>query len=122
MTIREAIDRAAELRPDTLSEEAKRQWLAQLDGVLRRQVLALHSGDGAGGAGADTSRQDDTVLLAEEPYSAVYLYWLMAQADLAEGELTRYANDMLLYNAALAEFAAAYKNRNLPLQRGQFVI
>lgn len=119
MTIREAIDRAAALRPDTLSEEVKRQWLAQLDGVLRRQVLALHEG-GAGAAGADTCAQDDTALLAGEPYSVLYLYWLMAQADLTEGELLRYGNDMQLYNAALAEYAAAYKRENRPLARGQF--
>ena len=40
---------------------------------------------------------------------------------LAEGELTRYANDMQLYNAALAEFAAHYKAAHRPLARGQFL-
>lgn len=60
------------------------------------------------------------MLLADGPDEALYLYWLMAQTDLAEGELTRYANDMQLYNAALAEYAAHYKAAHRPLARGQF--
>ncbi len=120
MTIREAIDRAGEMRPDTLKEETKRFWLAQLDGMLRREITALHEAGGDGTTGADIAAADDTVLLAAEPYSGIYLYWLMAQADLAQGELTRYANDMQLYNAALSALGAACKNQNRPLPRGQF--
>jgi hypothetical protein len=120
MTIREAIDQADALRPGTLPEAVRVQWLAQLDGTLRREVLALHEADAAAGTGADVSTLDDTVLLAAEPYGALYLYWLAAQTDLAEGELARYANDMQLYNAALAAYAAAYKSKNRPLARGQF--
>ncbi len=164
MTVREAIRRADRMRPNTISEEEKCLWLAQLDGLLRREVLeqaapcgaesgtgnmaesgtgnmaesGAQGGENAGaesgaentaesGAqaaaaqpGADISTQDDTALLAAEPYSALYLYWLMAQTDLALGELTRYSNDMLLYNAALAEYAAAYRAAHAPRPRGQF--
>ena len=49
-----------------------------------------------------------------------YLQLAIAQADLAQGELTRYANDMQLYNAALSALGAACKNQNRPLPRGQF--
>lgn len=121
MTIRQAIDRADELRPNALSDEMKLLWLAQLDGVLRGQILARHSGADPAGPGADApGAADGTVLLAPEPYSAVYLYWLMAQVDLALGELTRYTNDMKLYNGALEDFAVWYKTHHRPVPQGQF--
>ncbi len=121
MTIREAIDRADALRPNTVAETEKYLWLAQLDGALRRQVHNQHEAEGEENrAGADLMQADDTVLLAKEPYSGIYLYWLMAQIDLALGELTRYNNDMMLYNMALTEYAVDYKRTHLPVGRGQF--
>ncbi|MCI2048042.1 MAG: hypothetical protein LKJ90_10075 [Faecalibacterium sp.] len=133
MTVREAIRRADALRPNTVSDEEKCLWLAQLDGLLRREVVAQAGGtqteNAPGGetenaeaknSGADNSTLDDATLLAAEPYSALYLYWLMAQTDLTLGELARYGNDMLLYNAALAEYAAAYRAAHMPRPRGQF--
>ena len=123
MTIREAIDRADALRPNTVAETEKYLWLAQLDGALRRQVHNQHETEGEENrAGADLMQADDTVLLAKEPYSGIYLYWLMAQIDLALGELTRYNNDMMLYNMALTEYAVDYKRTHLPVGRGQFKV
>ena len=121
MTIREAIDRVDGLRPNAVSETEKRLWLAQLDGAVRRQIHGQHEDNQAVG-GADVKQGDDTVLLAEEPYTNLYLYWLMAQVDLALGELTRYNNDMMLYNLALTEYAVDYKRRHLPVKRGQFTV
>ena len=121
MTIRQAMDRADGLRPNTVPEAEKRLWLAQLDGAMRRQIHAKHEA-AEDVSGADQSQADDTVLLAEEPYAGVYLYWLMAQMDLAQGELTRYNNDMMLYNLSLTEYAVDYKQKHLPVQRGQFAL
>lgn len=122
MTIREAIDRADALRPNTLPEREKRLWLAALDGMLRRQVVQTHAGaESAAGTGADKAETDDTVLLASEPDTGLYLYWLMAQIDLALAEITRYNNDMMLYNMALAEYSAAYKRSHAPLSGGGFI-
>lgn len=123
MTIREAIARADALRPNAVDTAVKAAWLCQLDGTLRRSVTALHqpaADEAAGGADRAGAGDGDAVLLADGPDEALYLYWLMAQTDLAEGELTRYANDMQLYNAALTEFAAHYKAAHRPLPRGQF--
>lgn len=121
MTIREAIDRVDAMRPNTVADTEKYLWLAQLDGALRRQVHDQHEPvpeDDC--AGADIAQEEDSVLLAKEPYSGMYLYWLMAQIDLALGELARYNNDMMLYNMALTEYAVDYKKTHIPAKRGQF--
>ena len=125
MTIREAIGRADMLRPNALSQQTKVLWLRQLDAGLRRSVTALHEPDdveydGLPAPGADLATDCEGELLAGEPDSALYIYWLTAQADLAEGEIARYAHSMQLYNAALADFTAHYKAAHRPLLRGQF--
>lgn len=123
MTQREAISRADALRPNAVSEEDKILWLRRLDGLLRREVIDRHlpaPGEAADRPGADTAADSGGALLAGEPDGGLYLYWLAAQIDLAEGELTRYVNDMQLYNAAYTEFAARYKAAHRPLPRGQF--
>ncbi len=122
MTIREAIERADTLRPNMISDTEKRLWLAQLDGAVRKQIHQRHENAAENIAvGADREQKDGTVLLVGEPYTSVYLYWLMAQADLALGELHRYNNDMMLYNMALTEYAVDYKREHLPLKQGQFL-
>ena len=121
MTIREAIDQADVLRPNTVSETEKHVWLAQLDGTVRRQIHDRHENPADDPAvGADRAQDDGTALLVGMPYTGVYVYWLMAQIDLALGELTRYNNDMMLYNMALTEYAVDYKRSHLPRQSGQF--
>lgn len=125
MTIQEAIRAAEAQRPGAVSGEMKLQWLRWLDGELRRSVVQLHQPPqdpawAARGADLASPATAETELLATGPDEVLYLYWLMAQTDLAEGELTRYANDMQLYNAALAEFTAHYKAAHRPLARGQF--
>jgi len=120
MTIRQAIDRADELRPNSISRPLKQLWLRTLDGQLRREVVALHQGAEHAAGGADLAQNEEQPLLAAEPDSQLYLYWLMAQIDLAEGEIARYTNSMQLYNTALAGYAARYKAGHLPLPRGQF--
>lgn len=119
MTVREAIEQADAMRPNALPRSQKTAWLAQLDAALRRDVVVLHENPPEGGA--DIAADEDGLLLAGRADEGVYLSWLMAQADLAEGEMTRYNNDMLLYNTALAAFAARYKAGHRPLRRGQFV-
>lgn len=123
MTVREAIDQVDTLRPNMVSESEKRVWLAQLDGAIRRQIHGQHElAEEAGNAGADKNQEDGTVLLVQEPYAGIYSYWLMAQIDLALGELTRYNNDMMLYNMALTEYAVDYKRGHMPVKRGQFTL
>lgn len=121
MTIREVIDQADVLRPNTISETEKHVWLAQLDGTVRSQIHDRHEGNADDPeTGADRAQDDSTPLLVEMPYAGVYVYWLMAQIDLALGELTRYNNDMMLYNLALTDYAAAYKRSHLPKKGCQF--
>jgi hypothetical protein len=58
-------------------------------------------------------------LQTPSPYHKVYVYWALAQIDLANAEYDRYNNDLALFNAAWQELAN-YISRTFekPPQRG----
>ncbi len=123
MCIQEVLDLVDALRPNTIPEQVKIDWLTALDATLRANVVSQHEREGVPvlGRGADVFEAErSTELLVPMPYHAVYHYWLSAQIDFALGEITRYSNSMTLYNAALDAFAAAYKIGHRPIKRGQF--
>lgn len=122
MTIQKTIEMVDALRPNTIPENIKIGWLVTLDATLRKTVVAQHSVEGTPilATGADVDASPAAELLLPVPYHEIYHYWLCAQIDFALGEITRYGNSMALYNAALDDFAAAYKAGHTPLRRGQF--
>ena len=61
----------------------------------------------------DTNAQ----LIAPAPYDSRYVYWLMAQIDLAAAELNRYNNSMELFNEAMKNFKAWYNRTHRPLPK-----
>ena len=67
--------------------------------------------------GYDATTALDTVLLVPAPYDDVYIRWLEAQIDYANGEYGKYNNSMALYNTAYATYERYYNRTNMPLGR-----
>lgn len=116
MTAGEAITRADAVRPNSIAEEVKLQWLRQLDMELRREVLSKNEvGDAYGEAGIDLAPMTQAaVLLVPGDLGAIYVHWLCAQTDLALGELDRYAADAALYNEMRSAFAVSVRQSFAP--------
>ena len=64
----------------------------------------------------DPEKDMDTVLIVPEPYSGVYIKYLCAQVDYYNGESSRYANSMIMFNMALSAFADWYNRTHMPKQ------
>ena len=119
MTIIEAIEQVDLLKPNNYTQEDKIAWLSMLDGVIKTEIIDTHEGaeDVAfNGYGVDISR--DTVLLAPAPYDDVYVKWLEAQIDYANGELAKFNNSITMYNTAYAAFERYYNRTHMPLGTG----
>lgn len=83
-----------EIRPNEYQDE----WaLKQVDELRQRILRELMAGYIIPDEGGE--------LMTPSPYHKVYVYWVLAQIDLANSEYDRYNNDMLLFNAAWQEFA-----------------
>ena len=61
----------------------------------------------------------ETVLLVPAPFENIYLRWLEAQIDYANGEYTKYNNAIITYNAEYDDFAKYYARNNMPLSAGK---
>lgn len=107
MTIAEAIAKVDELKPNAFSRSDKVRWLAVLDGIIKAEIIEGYNLITALNEGTDTvidvCYTDDTpantVLLVPFPYDELYIYWLMAQIDFYNNEMSLYNNDISMYNS-----------------------
>ncbi len=106
------------VKPNRFDRAQKIRWLAELDGTIWQEIIGTHEDADADSFEAyDEATGDDQELLAPEPYSMVYRWWLEAQMDLANGELGKYQNSMQLYNASYLSYMDWYNRTHMPKQR-----
>lgn len=115
MTIIEAINRIDTLKPNTYSPSEKIMWLSTLDGLIKTEIIDTHEGaENVHFIGYTDETPMDTVLLVPSPHDDLYLKWLEAQIDYANGEITRYNNAMTVFNSAYSTFSNYYNRMHMP--------
>lgn len=120
MTIAEAIARVNEVKPNTYQQLIKIKWLSQLEWSIKREIVDVHEGSSeVEFNGFDENTPLETRLIAPEPYDEIYVRWLEAQIDYANGEMGRYNNSMAMFNAAMESFRSFYNREHLPLQKNK---
>lgn len=115
MTLIEAIGRINELKPNTYSHTDKVKWLSTLDGIIKTEIIDTHEGaEEVTFTGYNEDSDLTTELLVPAPYDSIYLRWLDAQIDYANGEYDRYNNAVQAYNDAYAAFERNYTRTHMP--------
>lgn len=115
MTILEAINRVDSTKPNSYTQLEKVDWLSTLDGVIKTNIIDTHEGGEDvvfEGYNADTSL--DTELLVPAPYDDIYIRWLEARVDYANGEVKKYNNSLTAYNDAYDLYANYYNRKHMP--------
>lgn len=116
MKLSEAIARLDELKPNSFSKGQKLFWLSALDETVKREIIDLHEGgESCAFIPYDENSRGDTQLLVPAPYDEVYLRYLEAQIDYANGEYERFNNSNAMYGAAYTAFARWYNRSHMPL-------
>ena len=114
MRIMDAIGRINRLKPNAYAIQDKVGWLSTLDGRIKTDIIDTHEG------GEDITFEPYTIstasnnLLISAPYDEVYIRWLEAQIDYANGEYNKYQNSMTMYNAAYSSFERYYNRTHMP--------
>jgi hypothetical protein len=115
MTIIEAISQIDDRKHNTYSQADKIIWLSKLDAMVKRLVIDTHEGgEEVTFTGYDEDTDLDTILLIPEPYDEVYLRWLEAQIDYANGEYEKYNNSAEAYNVLWQSFQNYYNRTHMP--------
>lgn len=102
MTIREVITMADDIKPNAFGDAAKLAWLNRLEGSLAAEVFLMAPEEVRQFQYA--AGEMDAELLVDAPYDDLYVLWLEAQIDRANGEYNKYQNTMQSYNARRGEF------------------
>lgn len=115
MTIIEAINGIDSLKPNSYPQQDKVIWLSILDGIIKTEIIDTHEGaEGVIFNGYEDVNLFDTVLLVPAPYDDIYIKWLEAQIDYANGETAKYNNSMVMYNTAYSAFERFYNRTHMP--------
>ena len=115
MTIMEAINLLDAIKPNSYKQTEKIRWLATLDGIVKEEIIDTHEGGEAvtfEGYNENSLMQE---LLVPHPYDDIYIKWLEAQIDYANGEYNKYNNSITVYNKALADFERYYNRTHMPI-------
>ena len=115
MTILEAINQVDALKPNAWLQEDKIRWLNTVENYIKTEIIDTHEGaEKVNFVGYDVNTLTDTVLIVPSPYDVLYLRWLEAQIDYANGELGKYNNSITMFNSAYANFRNYYNRKNMP--------
>ena len=108
-TLQQALTRIDTICPTAWDDAAKLLWLNECESMIQTRILGT-APEACITYDADTARS--TVLLVPAPFDRLYVYYVIAMCDYAAHETAHYADSMMLFNAALDEYAKWYQRTN----------
>ena len=118
MTIMGAINHLDAVKPNGYGQVEKIKWLSTLDGIIKAEIIDTHEDSekvSFNGYNEMTALTEE--LLVPHPYDEVYIRWLEAQIDYANGEYGKYNNSITMYNAAYSAFEKYYNRTHKPISK-----
>lgn len=119
MKILDLISAVDELKPNTYSVKTKYDWINRLERMIKNDIIDTHCGYSDYQGDYDPDLDTDVTLLAPPPYDEMYIRWLEAQIDLANGEVDRYNISITLYNTCWQSYADYYHRTHMPRNHGR---
>lgn len=99
---------------DPLTKEEMISFLETVDGILQEKRNV-----DSGAPVYDSDTDQGTVLLVKDPYSMVYVYWLMTKIDLQNLEMDKYNSDRALFENAYDTMHDWWNRTYMPVQRNR---
>lgn len=120
MTTNRAIDRADELRPNTIDRATKAAWVLELEGRIYGELLMNSVTPPEGEPPREFPRDADAELSVPAPWDRVYELWLCAQIDYANADMNEYNNSVMMFEDAYGQFARSFRRKNMPLGASKY--
>lgn len=98
MTINEVLDEVDRIaKNNSIDRNQKIKWLDRLDRSIFNDLLQYKKDNIETFDGYDVDDDEDTELLAVEPYDELYVYYVLAQINLIQQEIDFYNNNYAIY-------------------------
>lgn len=113
MTLEEVLSFADKIKPNAFPAFVKTQWINEAESRVQTQILRIKPED------IEVYKWDedkDTELIVKPPHHKLYLSYLSAMIDFANGEFDRYNNGITLYNSHFSEYSrwfSRFKDRGV---------
>ena len=119
MTLQEALDQVDELKPNMMSRKLKIKYLTEIEQLIHDEIVMAHEHTEEQAIRPAYSEQSDegTVLIVPDPYSMVYVYWLMSKIDIQNQEDARYNIDRAYFENAYDTMSDWWTRAHMPVQR-----
>lgn len=121
MNIQEALDLADAMKPNMMTRQTKIGFLQELDQKIWTEILMTHAHTEEQEAKPeyDTDTDSGTELLVPDPYSSLYMYWLMARIDELNQETDKYNADRAKFENAYGEMQDWWNRTYMPVCRNR---
>lgn len=119
MTIQECIDIADEMKPNMMSPRLKYKYLTEIEQLIHDEIVMRHAHGAELVHRPEYTEESDseTVLIVPDPYSMVYVYWLMTKIDIQNQEDGRYNIDRQHFENAYETMSDWWTREHMPTQR-----
>lgn len=119
MTVAELIAAVDEIRPNQISKQTKTLWLNEIEHRVYDETLmrAMDICPEFEYRPFEYDADYDAPLAVPDFYADLYRCYLMSKIDFSLGEIDRYNNDVAMFQAAWADYAAWYIRNHMPKER-----
>lgn len=117
MTLQEALDLLDEMKPNMMKRSLKIKYLNEIEGMIHQEILMRHEHEEDEETLPYYTEETDpgTRLIVPEPYSMVYVYWLMTKADIQNQEDERYNVDRAHFENAYDTMSDWWTRTKMPI-------
>ena len=119
MTLQTALDFADQLKPNMMSRQLKIAFLTEVEQLWHQEVLMKHehTEEQETLPEYDTDTDTGTELLVPDPYSMMYVYWLMSKIDMQNLEEDKWDQDTQRFEQAWGTASDWYTREHMPIQK-----
>ena len=118
MTIQEAIDTVDEMKPNMMSPRLKYKYLTEIEQLIHDEIVMKHEHAEELEPKPEYTEDTDplTALIVPDPYSMLYVYWLMSKVDMQNQEDLRYNIDRANFENAYDTMSDWWTRNHMPIQ------
>jgi hypothetical protein len=119
MTIQEALDQLDEMKPNMMSRRLKMKYLTEIEQLIFDEIVMKHEHDPelVEKPVYTEDSEPGTELIIQDPYSMVYVYWLMTKVDIQTQEDARYNIDRMHFENAYNTMSDWYTREHMPISK-----
>jgi hypothetical protein len=114
MKIKEIIDKVDEMKPNSILEKKKVDWISELDGKAYEEIFSRAADYTEGFTPYQYGSHEEVSVLIPFPYTDIYEYYLSAMIDKINEEIQSYNNNTAMFNESYEKFAAYYRRNHIP--------